>query len=223
MLGAEGAVEPVVGAHDAPRVAVLHRVLERNEVELTQRPLVDLRVDRVAFELRVVGDEVLGRGRDPPRLHAPHERRGEVAAEDRVLAVALEVASPFRGAVQVDRGSEEHVGLLGHRLVAEDGAESFDEVGVPGRAERGTGRDAGGPRPRPHQAVAPRPVGAVGDLHLRKAQPLVGPGVPHVEPGHGRDLLVEGHLGQQLLDAFTHGRQPRIPATGSLAVTTGES
>ena len=93
MLGAVRTVEPVVGGHDPERAAFAHRELERDEVELAQRALVDHRVDGVALELGVVAGEVLDRGDDALRLHAAHERGRDLAREQRVLGVALEVAA----------------------------------------------------------------------------------------------------------------------------------
>ena len=59
VLGAERPVEPVVGGHHAAHAGTRHRRLERDEVELAQRLLVDLDGDGHPLELGVVGDEVL--------------------------------------------------------------------------------------------------------------------------------------------------------------------
>ena len=50
----------------------------------------------VALELGVVAGEVLDRGDDALRLHTPHERGRGLARQQRVLGVALEVATAER-------------------------------------------------------------------------------------------------------------------------------
>ena len=67
VLGAVAAVEPVVGGHQPERAALADGELERHEVELAQRALVDHRGHRVAVELGLVADQVLGRGGDALR------------------------------------------------------------------------------------------------------------------------------------------------------------
>jgi hypothetical protein len=57
---------------------------------------IHLRVDRVALELGIVADEVLGGHRDPVRLHTPDEPGGDLAGEQWILAVALEVPTTLR-------------------------------------------------------------------------------------------------------------------------------
>ena len=58
-------VDLVVRAHDRPRLAGRDDPLERREVDLPQRPLVDLRIDPQPVGLLVVGRVVLDRGADP--------------------------------------------------------------------------------------------------------------------------------------------------------------
>ncbi len=70
VVGAELAVEAVVGAHDPPGVGLLHGALERAQVELAQCALVDVHVDAHALDLGVVGGEVLDGDGDVVRLHA---------------------------------------------------------------------------------------------------------------------------------------------------------
>ena len=42
MLGGEGAVEPIIGTHDAPGLALLDRHFKGQEIDFAQRPFVDL-------------------------------------------------------------------------------------------------------------------------------------------------------------------------------------
>ena len=113
LLGEPPAVHPVVRGHDPERAALLHRQLEGQQVQLAQRPLVDDRVDRAALELGVVAHEVLHRGEHAGGLHASHVARGQLAREQRVLGVALEVATGEGGAVEVHGGGEQARGTRG--------------------------------------------------------------------------------------------------------------
>ena len=81
--------------------------LERHEVQLAQRALVDLAGDRHPLELGVVGDEVLDARGDPLGLQAADVADGDARREVRVLAHALEVAAADRRAVQVDGRGEQ--------------------------------------------------------------------------------------------------------------------
>ena len=138
------------------------------QVDLAQRALVDHRVDRVALELGVVAGEVLHRRGDALRLHAAHERGRDLAREQRVLGVALEVAARERRAVDVDRRREQHAARLGARLLAEHRADPLDELDVPRRAERGAARHARRrcSRRAPGTRAPARAVGPVGDPDL---------------------------------------------------------
>ena len=85
-LGAVAAVEPVVGGHQPERAALADGELERHEVDLAQRALVDHRGHRVALELGLVAGEVLDASWRRPatarRARTPR-RRGRRAADPR--------------------------------------------------------------------------------------------------------------------------------------------
>ena len=78
-VGAVLAVEPVVGGHDPEGAALLDRELEREQVDLAQRALVDHRVGEHAVVLGLVAGEVLHRAGHALGLGAPHERGAEAA------------------------------------------------------------------------------------------------------------------------------------------------
>ena len=75
VLAAVRPVEPVVGGHDRAHAGVLDGPLERHEVQLAQRALVDLGRDRHPLELGVVADEVLDAARPRPRAARRRCRR----------------------------------------------------------------------------------------------------------------------------------------------------
>ncbi len=137
MLGHRGAVDRVVGGHDAPGVGLGDDGLEGGQVQLAQGAFGEQVVHREALGLGVVGDEVLDGGADAARLDALDIAGADLAGQVRVLAVRLEVAAAERRAVQVDGGREEDVDLLAAGLLGEQGARPAREGRVPGGGERG--------------------------------------------------------------------------------------
>ena len=144
LLGQPASVEAVVGRHDGQGTALTHGQLEGNEIELAEGPFVDDRAHGIALVLRLVGDEVLHRGKGTGRLHAPHVGSRQSAAEKWILGVALEVAPGQRRPVQVDRRCEQSLAATIERLAPDERTESLDEVRVPRGTECRAARDAGG-------------------------------------------------------------------------------
>ena len=70
--------------------------LEGAQVDLSQRPLVDLRTHRRALDLTLVANEVLRGGGDPRGLQPLNIGNREFGCQDRVLGEAFEVAIPDR-------------------------------------------------------------------------------------------------------------------------------
>ena len=130
-LDAVLAVEAVVGGHHAPRVGLLHRDLERAQVDLAQRALVDDRVGVHAAGLVLVGDEVLEAGADAASLRAAHEGGRHPPAQHRVLGEVLEVAPGERRALEVDPRAEQHADALGAALRRDRPGDLLDEREVP--------------------------------------------------------------------------------------------
>jgi hypothetical protein len=199
VLGHRGAVDPVVGGHDGPRADVAHQRLERSEVELPQRAVVDARVQRRPLGLGVVGDEVFdGRGHSPA-LHAADERCSDPGGQQRIFAEALEVPAAIRRAVQVHRRRQQDVHALAPRLDGQQPAQPLDPRLVPGRGQRRRRRDV-----RRRVALVPqlpahpgRPV-----RHHDPAQPdgrLRVQG-PEVRAGQQPHLLLERQPLQTLVD-----------------------
>ena len=199
VVGAVGPVEPVVRAHHGAHVALVDGRLEGHQVELAQRALVDLRRDRHALELGLVGDEVLDAAGHAFVLHAAHVGDGEGGRQHRVLAGELEVAAADRGPMQVDRGGQEDVGVLRVGLAAERPSDVPDEAGVPGGAERGAARE--GRRRRAGPRRAPHAGRAVGHPHRRHRRVVEAGGVPGIGPSQQRHLLVQREISGSNHDA----------------------
>jgi hypothetical protein len=142
-LGHRRAVDAVVGGHDRPGAGLADDRVERGEIELAQRPLVHPRVEREPLGLRVVGHEVLDRRRDALLLQSAHVGGADPRREQRILGQALEVPAARRGAVQVDRGGEQHVHALAPALGGQQPAEALDARLVPRRGEQRRRRHVG--------------------------------------------------------------------------------
>jgi hypothetical protein len=133
VLGGGGAVDRVVRAHHQPGVGLGDGLLEGEQIDLAQGPLVDHDVRGEALGLEVVGDVVLGRRADAELLDAGDVRRGKLRGQDRVLAEGLEVPATQRRSMQVDRRAEDDVDVLPAGLERRDHAVPMGDVEVPGR------------------------------------------------------------------------------------------
>ena len=191
------AVDPVVGAHHGPRPRGGDDPFEGGQVDLPQRPLVDLGRHGHPVRLLVVRGEVFERGTHAPALDAAHERRAELAGEQRVLGEVLEVAPAQRRALHVHSGAEQHRDLLRPALVTQRDADAGEEVDVPGRGEPGRRGKARGGNGRADAEMVARgrllaqPVRSVGDHDGRDAEPRDGFGVPEVGAVQQSGLLLE--------------------------------
>ncbi len=227
VLGHRGAVDPVVGGHDAPRAGVLDDRLEGGQVQLAQGAFGDQVVHGEAVGLGVVGDEVLDGGADTAGLDAGDVTGADDARQVRVLAVALEVAAAERRAVQVDGGGEQDVDALAAGLLGEQRACAAGECGVPGGGERGRrgqgyGGVVGGPAHAPH---ADRPVGHDEGLQADLRQGGQGPHVltgqqprlgVEIEPPEGRFHDRLAGLVRTRLVRLRHGGASSLKSLGSL-------
>ena len=100
----------------------------------------------------------------PAALQASDVRDGHARGEVGVLREALEVAAAERRAVDVDRGTQQHLRALGLRLLCQRLADAFDKRSVPGGGQRDPGREAGGLDAGGRAALAARAVRPVGHL-----------------------------------------------------------
>ena len=139
----DSVVDLVVGRHHRPGAGV-HRVLEGREVDLAHRLGVDPRDVVGAIGLGVVGDVVLDAGRDALVLDAGHDAGADDRGEQRVLGVALEVASADGGALDVDLRREHDVDAVAACLPRECPADLDGEVDIPGRPDGARSREEGG-------------------------------------------------------------------------------
>lgn len=104
VLGRVGSVDLAVGAHHRGGPRAGDDVLEGGQVDLPQRPFVDLGTDRHALGFLVVGREVLDRRTNARRLECGDVSCAERAGRQWVLRVVLEVATAQRRALDVDPG-----------------------------------------------------------------------------------------------------------------------
>ena len=133
VLAGVDAVHAVVRAHHGPHPGLLHGGLERGQVDLVQRPRIDLGADRHAFGLLVVGGEVLDCSHHALALHSLDVGHGRARGEFRVFAVVLEVAATQRRARDVHRRAENHVLAVPLGLARDGCAHALDQRGIEGR------------------------------------------------------------------------------------------
>lgn len=140
VLGGRGPVDQVVGGHQGPGVRVGEHHLEGCEVHLAHRLLVHAHIDGGALGLRLVAEEVLEARPDAALLQPRDVGAREAGGEQRVLAERLEEPAAERGAVEVDRRTEHHVGALVDRLLGQDVADLRQRRLVPGLGEQASVR-----------------------------------------------------------------------------------
>ena len=181
LLGQPAPVEPVVPGHDRECPALADRDLEGQQVELAQGALVNDRVDGGALELRVVADEVLDGREDAVGLDAADIARREGPGEERVLGVALEVATGQGRAMQVHRGSEETATTAVERFSPDERPQGLRRARVPrGPDGRAAGNADRGRAARAGERIPSGTRGAVRDVDLGDAQALDRDGGHHV-------------------------------------------
>ena len=133
LLAAPDAVHLVVGRHDRPHPGLAHGGLEGRQMDLVQRPLVDLGRDRHPLVLLVVAGEVLNATGHPPGLHSAHVGDGQAGREERVLGEGLERPPGQRRPHKAYRRPQQHVDVLRAGLGGQHAAQPPDQLGVPGR------------------------------------------------------------------------------------------
>ena len=214
-----GAVHAVVAAHDRRGSRLAHAALERREVDLAQRPLVQLRVRRLPARLLAVHGKVLHARTHARRLHAGNVGRGHLAGKARVLREVLEVPPAQRVPLDVDPGPQQNPHALRGGLAPKGCAHAPYELRVPGVGQgNGSGKAGGGQAlAQPHvvgplvlMAQAVRPVG-----ELQRGQPhgRDGPRAERGAAGQQGTLLPETQLGDDAL--MSHGALPTRPPAPS--------
>src|SRR5205814_6056574 len=122
-------VDEAVRAHDCADVRLADGRLERRQIDLVQRAVVDVRGDVVPVRLLAVDRVVLDGGDYRVLLDAPDLRHGRLRAEEWVLAERLEVPSVLRDSGDVDVRSEQDVDALLPRLEPHRPAERLLQPG----------------------------------------------------------------------------------------------
>ena len=141
------AVHAVVRAHHRRDLAVAHRHLERQQVELVQHAVGDDGVLRRAIRLLLVGDEVLRHRDHAVLLHRADLGHRHRPGQERVLAEVLEVAPALRRAREVEPRPLEHVQRVVARLHADHVAELRGDAGIERRGDRHPRRQRASPSP----------------------------------------------------------------------------
>ena len=188
------AVYFIVGAHHCPGLSFLHGDFKGGQVDLPQRPLVDLAVRGEALVLLTVAGEVLQACADPVFLHPPDVACAEPAGQVRILREVLETASAQRIPPDADAGAQHESDLVGRRFLAYRFADLREKRGIPAAAGGRRGRKARRgirtvhPQHICESVLLSEPVGSVGGLKRR--DPVIGMGLrmPEILTGAQLDL-----------------------------------
>ena len=199
-----GAVDPVVGGHDALGPALFHGDLKAGEVQLPQGALVQHAVAGHAAQLLIVGGKVLGAGRNAHRLDAAHIACCQLAGQVRVLREILEIAAAQRAALGVQAGAQDHIDAVGSGLLAQRFADLLAQGGVPAVGHGGRRGEAGG-RLRGVQAqmvgrarLLAQAVGAIRQPDGRHSLVGQGMGLEHGGTGKQGAFFPQGQFGDHI-------------------------
>ena len=138
-------VYEVIGGHQRKGLALPHADPETPQIQLPQSAFADLAVGVVAVILLVVGRKVLDR--HPAArvlLHAPGQRSGHLAGDQRILGKILKVPAAADVPVQIQRRSQPHMHAKAHHLVAHNVAAGLTQLLVPALRQRSADGDRGG-------------------------------------------------------------------------------
>ena len=184
VLGGTLAVDRVVGAHDRPGGGLLHADLEGLEVDFPQRPLGQAGVALPAVGLLVVAGEVLqGRGH-AHALDAPDHGCSQLARQQRILGVILEVAAAQGAAVDVDGGGQPHAEAVLTHLLRARAAHLEHDLLIPGAGQqRRAGEGCGVHAAVPDNTQAGRAVRRHHVGHATAGQVAEAARVGHATPG----------------------------------------
>ena len=191
--------------------------------------LVHLGVDAAAVGLLVIHGEVLDTHGRTLILDTLGVAQGESGAEDRILAQVLVSAAADRQALDVHGRAEDNI------LAAQAGLDTHTlsvlvcQVLGPGGREGGARREIGGGVKLPARgleavghALFADAEGAVGIVHVGDAEALdTGGGHVRLAVKHV-DLLLQGHLGNDLVDLLVIDRQEVLGARGRLSASGNE-
>ena len=203
VLGTVDAIQLVVGGHDRPRPGLADRRLERRQVDLAQRALVDLGADGHPLVLLVVAGEVLHAAPDATGLHGGDVGDGDARAQVGVLGEGLEGAAGERRARDAHGRTEEEMDAFRAGFGSQGRAIAGDEVDVPRRPRRHAAGES--ERPALADALPAHARGTVGHLERTEPDMLDGRQVPDVNAGGERRLLGGAELGDDALGACVLG------------------
>ena len=191
-----GGAQVGVAGHDRGGLALLDRDLKGLEVQLAHSLLVAPDGQGQTVGLLIVQGEVLGVAVDALGGGALDLGRAQLAGEQTVLGIVLEVAPAEGGAVDVHaRGVQAH-DAVGQGLRAEDAAEFLHQLHVPGGADDGLAGEG--------DALE----GADQGVDAGGAVQIGGGGLAHGGHGGGGPAAVEDHGGHVLIAELLEQQLP---------------
>ena len=193
-------VHLVVTRHQRAGLSLFDRNLKAGQVNLPERPLVDLGVQYHAPEFLRIYGVVLHAGECAAALDTAHIGRRELAGKIGILRKVLKIPPAERTPLDVEPGAEQHIHALRTRLASERFADLLRERCIPAvgdsRRRRETGR---GKRGVQSEVVAnpllfPEPVRPVGKEKSRQSPSGECPALPCAAAGQQRCLFEQTQL-----------------------------
>lgn len=131
IFGGIDAVQQVISCHDCPDIRFFDNDPERLEINLPQGTLRHARVAGITVRFLIVAAEMLDAGGNVLRLNALHHCRRQLARDQRVFGIILEVPAAERTSVDVDGGRQPHADVIFAHFLRARFADRVDDIRVP--------------------------------------------------------------------------------------------
>ena len=92
MLATINPVQPVIGAHQRPRLALAHGYFKGWQIDFKQGATVDQRIDHHALGLLIIDGKMFQAGAGARALHASNKAGRHLTGHIRVFGVIFEIA-----------------------------------------------------------------------------------------------------------------------------------
>ena len=205
VVGAVGAVDLVVGAHDRGRLGNLHCQLKGSQVQLPQGAVIENAVGGKTLVFLTVAGKVLQRCAHTVFLQAPNLRGGQQAGQQRILGEVFKIPPAAGITFQIGAGAKDQSYAGGRGFRADGRAHFLQQLQVPGAGGQGRRGETGGRQgvvDAQHIGRALLLTQTVGAVAHEKAWNVVlghGLGGPGGFAGTQGDLVLQAHLGNRIL------------------------
>ena len=139
VLRAEGAIDGVVGTHEAASLALLHHRFKGGQIDFPKRPIVQVGGTAHAQRFLIVAGKVLCAGGNAFPLQRLHVGGAHFARQIGVLGKILKVPPAQGAALDVETGPQQHGHVFRLAFLSERFAKLTHHVPVKGGGQGGSG------------------------------------------------------------------------------------